>query len=94
MDNFWDLMFGIMNNNYEIAEKVGRDTVGPFTIDTCYTADQGWETAVWKDSNDMIIVARYPTKEEAVEGHEDWKRACLLNPTSAWSVQTESYEAF
>ena len=65
MDDFMSLLFGIMNNNYETAEKVGRTQVGPFTVDTCHTADCGWETAIWKNSNPMIIVARYNTKEEA-----------------------------
>ena len=94
MDDFMSLLFGIMNNNYETAEKVGRTQVGPFTVDTCYTVDCGWETAVWKNNNPMIIVARYNTKEEAEQGHEDWCAVCLNNPVSAWSVQTEEYETF
>ena len=39
MDDFMSLLFGIMNNNYETAEKVGRTQVGPFTVDTCHTID-------------------------------------------------------
>ena len=40
-------------------------TVGRYTIDTCYTVDCGWETAVWKDNYDMIVVGRYATEELA-----------------------------
>ena len=94
MDNIYSTLFGALFGNYATAEKVGRDTVGEYTIDTCYTLDQGWETAVWKGSNDMIIVARYPDKESAQEGHEDWVAACALNPTGAGSVQCDEYEEF
>ena len=94
MDDFMSLIYGIMNNNYATAEKVGRSNVGLFTIDTCYTVDQGWETAVWKGNNPMIIVGRYATKEEAAQGHNDWCAVCANNPTSAWSVQIDDYENF
>ena len=74
------------------GEVIGRDQVYDYTIDTCYTADCGWETAVWKDDNPMVIVARYETKEEAEEGHDDWCAVCLLQPDTVWSIQTERYE--
>lgn len=94
MDSIESLIEGILNANYDTCEKVGRDQVGAYTIDTCYTFDQGWETAVWKNSGKIVIVARYETKEEAQEGHEDWVAVCRFNPVSAWSVQCEAYINF
>ena len=94
MDSLESVLFGIMMGGANRQTVVGRDTVGHYTIDTCYTVDQGWETAVWKDDGEMIIVGRYATKEQAREGHSDWCAACLLDPTTAWSVQTGQYEYF
>ena len=94
MDNIFDTLFGIFNSNYDTCEKIDRTIVGNYTVDTCYTVDQGWETAVWKDDHPMIIVARYETREQAKAGHEDWCAACRLNPTSAWSVQLDAYIVF
>lgn len=90
MDSIYSTLFGALFGSR--GEVVGRDTVGDYTIDTCYTIDQGWETAVWRGDGDIVIVGRYPDKETAREGHEDWCAACLSNPTSVWSVQTDSYE--
>ena len=73
---------------------VGRHTIEDYTIDTCYTLDCGWETAVCKGEGNWIVVARYETKEQAQEGHEDWIYACGCFPAFAWSIQTERYEEF
>lgn len=94
MDSIYSMLFGFMLGETDRGEVIGRDIVGDYTIDTCYTIDQGWETAVWKGSNPMIIVGRYASKEDAQEGHENWREACKLNPSSAWSVQMECYENF
>lgn len=95
MDSLESLLFGIFNNNYAIAEKVGRDEVNDYTIDTCYTIDAGWETAVWYKHYPMIIVARYPDKELAEAGHKNWVETCTTNrPTYAYSVQTDRIESF
>ena len=94
MDSIYSIMFGVMLGENNRGEVVGRDTVNDYTIDTCYTIDQGWETAVWKGSNPMIIVGRYASKEDAQEGHENWREICKLNPSSAWSVQMECYKNF
>ena len=94
MDSLEDLLFGILYGGSYNGEKIGTDIVGDYTIDTCDTIDQGWETAVWKGENPMIIVDRYKTKEEAVKGHENWIEVCKLNPVQAWSVQTGRYENF
>ena len=65
MDSLFDLLFGIMNNDYSKADKVGNDVIGDYTIDTSDTVDQGYETAMWKDNGDIIIVERYPNKMRA-----------------------------
>jgi hypothetical protein len=94
MDSIYSTLFGIMMGASNRGEEVGRDTVGEYTIDTCYTIDQGWETAVWKNDHPMIIVGRYASKEDAQQGHKDWCEVCKLEPNSAWSVQTERIESF
>lgn len=94
MESIYSMLFGLMLGETDRGEVIGRDIVGDYTIDTCYTIDQGWETAVWKGSNPMIIVGRYASKEDAQEGHENWREICKLNPSSAWSVQMECYENF
>ena len=94
MDSIYSMLFGIMLGENNRSEVIGHDTINDYTIDTCYTIDQGWETAVWKSSNPMIIVGRYTSKEDAQEGHENWRETCKLNPSSAWSVQMECYENF
>lgn len=65
MDDLMNLLFGIAYNNHD-ADLIGRDQVDEYTIDTCLTVDQGYETAVWVADHDIVIVARYTTKEEAV----------------------------
>ena len=94
MDSIYSMMFGAILGENNRGEVVGKDTINDYTIDTSYTIDQGWETAVWKGSNPMIIVDRYASKEDAQKGHENWCEACKLNPSSAWSVQMECYENF
>lgn len=94
MDSIYSMLFGLMMGEDNRSEVIGRDIVNDYTIDTCYTIDQGWETAVWKGSNPMIIVGRYASKEDAQEGHENWREICKLNPSSAWSVQMECYKNF
>lgn len=94
MDSFEDLLFGLLNNNRELADVVGRDTVGDYTIDTCYTIDQGYETAVWVEGGEIVIVQRYPNRELAEKGHVVWCAVCLSNPEKIYSVQTGRYESF
>ena len=94
MDSFEDLLFGILNNNRELSDLVGRDTVGDYTIDTCYTIDQGYETAVWVEGGEIIIVQRYPNRELAEKGHKVWCATCTCKPEKVYSVQTDRYESF
>ena len=94
MDSLFDLMFGIMNNDYSKADKVGHDVIGDYTIDTCDTVDQGYETAMWKDDGDIIIVERYPNKMRAEIGHSKWCEFAKTNPKFVYSVQVDEYVNF
>ena len=94
MDSLFDLMFGIMNNDYSKADKVGNDIIGDYTIDTCDTVDQGYETAMWKDDGDIIIVERYPNKMRAEIGHSKWCEFAKTNPKFVYSVQVDKYVNF
>ena len=94
MDSLFDLMFGIMNNDYSKADKVGNDVIGDYTIDTCDTVDQGYETAIWKDDGDIIIVERYPNKMRAEVGHYKWCEFAKTNPKFVYSVQLDEFVNF
>ena len=94
MDYLFDLLFGIMNNDYSKADKVGRDVIGDYTIDTCDTVDQGYETAMWKDNGDIIIVERYPNKMRAEIGHSKWCEFAKTNPKFVYSVQLDEFVNF
>ena len=94
MDSLFDLMFGIINNDYSKADKVGRDVIGDYTIDTCDTVDQGYETAMWKADGDIIIVERYPNKMRAEIGHSKWCEFAKTNPKFVYSVQVDEYVNF
>ena len=94
MDSLFDLMYGIMNNDYSKADKVGNDIIGNYTIDTCDTIDQGYETAMWKDDGDIIIVERYPNKMRAEIGHSKWCEFAKTNPKFVYSVQLDEFVNF
>ena len=94
MDFLFDLMFGIMNNDYSKADKVGNDVIGDYTIDTCDTVDQGYETAIWKGDGDIIIVERYPNKMRAEVGHSKWCEFAKTNPKFVYSVQLDEFVNF
>ena len=83
MNNFFDFLDAINNLRGEV---VGRDTVGDYLVDTYYTADCGWETAICKNDY-WIVVQRYKTLEEAKTGHNIWRVMCLNEPDGFYSVQ-------
>ena len=62
-------------------------------IDTCETADCGWETAIqieYKGSSilDWVVVERYPDKSAAEMGHRIWCDDIEKNQTTYfYSVQ-------
>lgn len=45
MDNLMDLIFGIIYNDHD-SDLIGRDQVDDYTIDTCLTADQGYDSTL------------------------------------------------
>ena len=94
MDSLFDLMFGTMNNDYSKADKVGNDIIGDYTIDTCDTVDQGYETAMWKGDGDIIIVERYPNKMREEIGHSKWCEFAKTNPKFVYSVQLDEFVNF
>lgn len=95
MDDIYSTLFGILAGPFGRQDVVGHDEVNNYTIDTCYTIDQGWETAVGYMEYPLIIVARYPNKEMAAQGHNEWVETCTTNcPTHAFSVQTDRIESF
>lgn len=87
MDSIEQLIYGLLNNNRN--DIVGRDEVEDYTVDTCYTADAGYETAIMKDGGDWVIVARYSSYEAAEEGHKKWNEFCMTAPSSVYSVQLD-----
>lgn len=89
MDSLSSLMTGILFGNYETADKCGNDIVGDYTVDTCDTVDCGYETAIWKNENAMVIVERYKSKNDATAGHKKWVEFCKDNPKQAYSVQLD-----
>lgn len=94
MDSIYSTIFGALLGEKNRGEVVGRDIIGDYTVDTCYTVDQGWETGVWKGSHEVLIVGRYPSREAAKEGHEAWCEVCQLEPSQAWDVQMEEILSF
>ena len=96
MDNPFLNLFNIMSDygNYE-NRKVNRTDINGYTIDTAYTSDYGYETAIWKNGqHDMAIVERYADKDKAIEGHNKWVEFCKTNPSKVWNIQTDEYFEF
>ena len=84
-DMIMDILFG--EEFKETVDIIGTDKVGDYIIDTCNTIDVGYETAVWKGNNRMIIVERYRNHIDAVLGHEKWCLFCKMEPKEAYSIQ-------
>lgn len=87
MDTLESLLFGLFTNNRN--DVVGNDKVNDYTVDTCYTNDAGYETAVMRDGGEWVIVERYSSREAAEAGHKVWVETCQINPSSVYSVQLE-----
>ena len=90
MDDIFTLLGGIAGcmGGYS-GEKIGCETVGNYTVDTCDTCDCGFETAIWKNSNPMVIVERYADSDDAAIGHKKWIEFCKDNPVSVYSAQLD-----
>ena len=87
MDSIESLIYGLLNNNRK--DVVGTDEVDDYTVDTCYTMDAGYESAIMRDGGEWIVVARYSSRDEAEEGHKEWIEFCRTLPTIAYSVQLD-----
>lgn len=94
MTSFESMFYRIFNSFNFQRDVVGNDKVGKYTIDTCDTCDQSYETALWDDHEYLIIVERYPDRETAEVGHMKWCKYCKSNPEGAYSVQLDRYEYF
>lgn len=92
-ENFW-LNGGAKRgiNERKKQEELGgvlRDMIQGYTIDSCDTFDEGYETAIWYENNKMVIVERYDTREEMKNGHKRWCEFCKTNPNEVFSVQLD-----
>ena len=80
--------------NWGRGEQIGRTEVGDYLVDTCYTSDCGFETAIVKDGGDWIVCEYYKNSHEAKKGHKKWCEFCKTNPKEVYSVQLEQIEKF
>lgn len=96
--NFWlngGILRGIEDRKQnEKNNKILRNEVGEYIIDSLNTFDEGYETAIKKSDGDWIIVQRYCNEEKMKEGHNKWCEFCKDNPKGAYSVQLDEYEEF
>lgn len=69
--------------------EVLRSEVGNYTIDSCYTFDCGYETAIWYEPNHIVIVEYYDSKEDMATGHKKWCEFCKNNPKEVYSVSDD-----
>lgn len=95
-DLFLSLMAIMQDANTYEQRLVKNSKVNDYTVDTCYTSDYGYETAIKKFDRDWVVVERYANKEESKEGHERWCNWCFDNPDakSVYSVQFDDFEDF
>ena len=56
--------------NYE-QRKVGNTMIKGLRVSTCWTSDEGYETAI-EDTVNVYPVERYKTKKLAEKGHLKW----------------------
>lgn len=95
MDDIFRMMYGMVCDYGTYKDRaVKNDKVGDYTIDTAYTSDYGYETAIKKYNNAWIIVERYSNKEESKTGHKKWCEFCKTNPKSVYSVQWNEEKDF
>lgn len=66
-------------DNYQ-KRKVAKQDANGITVSTCYTSDEGYETALI-DEVAVYPVERYKTKEDAEKGHKKWMVKALTATT-------------
>ena len=92
-DLLYSLFASICDYGNHEQRCVDNTDVDRYRVDTSYTSDYGYETAVCSDEHDWIVVERYSTKEEAQKGHDRWVKKCEEEkPTQLWSIQYDSVE--
>jgi hypothetical protein len=69
-------MFEFLNDidDYEIR-KVARDEIDTLSVDTAFTSDEGYETAII-DKNGTHPVERYEDCQSSIDGHKRWVEWC------------------
>ncbi len=97
--NFWcngGIERGLQNRRKEEQDgKVLRDYIKDYTIDSCFTFDEGYETAIKKNKGNWIIVENYSSFERMKTGHKKWCKLCEKEqPTAVYSIQTDEVEKF
>ena len=93
IENFW-LNGGAIRGKatrkkLEANNEVLHHTINDYTIDSCWTFDEGYETAIWYKDHEMIIVERYGNEEEMKKGHKKWCEFVKNNPKEVYSVQLD-----
>ncbi len=99
----WDLLSYFKNGGFERSLKerrkqeekgeVLRNTIDNYIVDSCWTFDSGYETAIWtKEKQHVVIVEHYDTKEKMAEGHKKWCEKVKKKPKTAISVQSGERE--
>lgn len=94
MENFFDFLAEALENFSKDIEikQVGHHFVGDYTVDTTKTLEKGWETAIWKHFDNIIVVQRYPDRESAEIGHKIWRAICAGKPYAAYNLDTKKVE--
>lgn len=89
-------MFNFSLNPFDWGrgEEAGHTEVGEYLVDTCYTRDCGFETAILKNDGDWIVVEYYKNLSEAKKGHEKWCKFCETNPKEVYSIQINQMKKF
>ena len=67
-------------NNYS-QRKIDRTDVSGVKVSTCWTSDQGYETAIL-DAVGVYPVQRYENRQHAESGHKDWVKRMQDNSTT------------
>ena len=73
--------------------KVIKSKIGKYIIDSCWTWDCGYETAIWYKGCYMVIVERYDNEDDMKKGHDKWCEFCKTKPKEVYSVQTHKIES-
>ena len=83
--------------NRKTQEELGRvliDKINNYTIDSCFTSDCGYETAIKKQNSCWIIVEHYETFEDMKKGHKRYCESVKNNPSGYMDVNIGMYREF